>query len=258
MFPILQIGPLAIQVPGLLLLGSLWLGLSLAEKNAKNHNIDSNHLNNLILITLISGIVGARIIYVLRYPGVFGANPLSLISLNPGLLDPVGGAAVGIVSALVYGQRKHMPLFRTLDALVPLFAVVYIGFALANTASGNGFGIVTDIQWGIEIWGAKRHPVQIYIAITGMVTLLLFWPSRGPLGNISTAGVTFFTFTGITAFSKVILDAFLASGQVSVYGVRDGQLIAWVMLATTLAAIGWMQHNKRISNPRTITDEVAE
>jgi prolipoprotein diacylglyceryltransferase len=194
----------------------------------------------------------------LRYPGVFGENPISLISLNSGLSDPVGGAAVGIVSALVYGQRNHMPLFRTLDALVPLFAVVYIGFALANTASGKDFGIVTDIQWGIEIWGAKRHPVQIYIALAGIVTLLLFWPSRAPLGNISNAGVTFFAFIGITAFSKVILDAFLASGQVSVFGVRDGQLIAWVLLATSLAAIGWMRHNKRINNPRTITDEVSK
>jgi len=254
----MQIGPLAIQVPGLIILGSLWLGLSLTEKNAKNHNIDSNHLYNLVLITLISGIVGARIIYVLRYPGVFGENPISLISLNSSLSDPVGGAAVGFVSALVYGQRNHMPLFRTLDALVPLFAVVYIGFALANTASGKDFGIVTDIQWGIEIWGAKRHPVQIYIALAGIVTLLLFWPSRAPLGNISTAGVTFFAFIGITAFSKVILDAFLASGQVSVFGVRDGQLIAWVLLATSLAAIGWMRHNKRINNPRTITDEVSK
>lgn len=254
MFPIIQIGPIAVQVPGLILLGSLWLGLSLAEKNANKHNIDSNHVYNLTLITLSSGIVGARILYVLRYPGAFAENPLSLISLNPGLLDPVGGVAVGIVTALVYGQLKHMPLFRTLDALVPLFAVLYIGYSLANTASGNGFGNTTDIPWGLEAWGTKRHPVQIYNVIAGIITLLIVWPNRGPLGNIRTAGVTFFAFLGITAFSKVILDAFLASSQVLPFGVRSSQVIAWLLLAISLAAIGWLKHNNRGNDLKIIQD----
>jgi len=252
LFPILQIGPIAVQVPGLILLASLWLGLSIAERNAKSHNIDSNHLYNLTLIILISGIVGARLTYVLRYPGAFAETPLSLISLNLGLLDPVGGATVGIVTALIYGQRKHMPFFRTLDALIPLLAVVYIGYALANTASGNGFGNITDVPWGIEIWGTKRHPVQIYYAIAGIVTLLLFWPNRGPFGKIRTAGVTFFALMGIIAFSKVFLDAFLASSQVSLFGVRNSQVIAWLLMAINLAAVGWLQHNNRGNGLTTI------
>jgi len=254
MFPIVQIGPVAVQVPGLILLGSLWLGLLLTEKSAKFHTIDSSHLYNLTLITLVSGIIGARVIYVLRYSGAFAGNPLSLISLNPGLLDPAGGVAVGIIAALIYGQRKHMPLFQTLDALVPLFAVVYIGYALANTASGNGFGNITNAPWGIETWGTKRHPVQIYNVIAGIIILLLVWPNRGPLGSIRTAGVTFFAFMGITAFSKVILDAFLATSQVSLFGVRDSQVIAWFLMAISLAVIGWLFHNNRGKGLETISD----
>jgi phosphatidylglycerol:prolipoprotein diacylglycerol transferase len=242
MFPILQIGPLALQVPGLILLGSIWLGLLLVEKNAKHHNIDSTYLYNLILITLISGVVGARITYILRYSGVFAENPTSLISLNTGLLDPVGGAAVGVVTATIYGQRKNMPLFRTLDALVPLFAIVYIGYSLANTASGNGFGNITDMPWGIEDLGAKRHPVQIYHAIAGIVTLILVWPNRGPLGNFHTTGVTFFAFVGIIAVCRILLDAYLASIQVTPFGVRYSQVIAWLVMAISLAAISLLQY----------------
>lgn len=245
MFPILQIGPLAVQVPGLILLGSIWLGLLLAEKNAKHHNIDSANLYNLILIALTSGIVGARITYVLRYSGVFAENPFSLISLNTGLLDPVGGAAVGILTAIIYGQRKHMPLFRTLDALVPLFAIVYIGYALANTASGNGFGNTTDMPWGIESLGAKRHPIQIYHVVAGIITLLLVWPNRGPLGNVRTVGVTFFAFIGITAGSKILLDAYLASVQVTLFGARDSQVAAWLIMAISLVTIGLLHYRIR-------------
>ncbi len=245
MFPVLQIGPLAVQVPGFILLGSIWLGLLLVEKNAKHHTVDATNLYNLILITLISGIVGARITYILRYPGVFAENPISTIALNTGLLDPVGGAAVGVVTAIIYGQRKHMPLFRTLDALVPLFAIVYIGYALANTASGNGYGNITDMPWGIESLGAKRHPVQIYHVVAGIAALLLVWPNRGPLGTVRTAGVTFFAFIGITAGTKILLDAYQASFQLTLFGARDSQLAAWLIMAISLVAIGLLQYGNR-------------
>lgn len=37
MLPILPIGPLAIQFPGLVILLGLWLGLSLAEQSVQSH-----------------------------------------------------------------------------------------------------------------------------------------------------------------------------------------------------------------------------
>ena len=41
MFPILQIGPLAIQVPGLVIIAGLWFGLTLSEHRAKKHGAKS-------------------------------------------------------------------------------------------------------------------------------------------------------------------------------------------------------------------------
>lgn len=34
MYPLLQLGPIAVQVPGLILVLATWLGLSLSEKEA--------------------------------------------------------------------------------------------------------------------------------------------------------------------------------------------------------------------------------
>jgi hypothetical protein len=50
MFPILQIGPLAIQVPGLIILAGLWLGLSLAERRAKKRESNPSVLYNLVFV----------------------------------------------------------------------------------------------------------------------------------------------------------------------------------------------------------------
>ena len=95
MLPVLNIGPLALQTPGLVMLIGLWLGLSLAEKFSAKRGVSPNLLYNLAFVTLVAGVIGARLAYLVRYPEAFANSPLSLISLNPGLLDPVGGLAVG-------------------------------------------------------------------------------------------------------------------------------------------------------------------
>ena len=91
MLPVLQIGPLALQTPGLILLAGIWLGLWLAERSAHRHGIEPAHLYNLALLALLSGLVGGRLFYVLFYPSAFAASPRSIFSLNPGLFDIWGG-----------------------------------------------------------------------------------------------------------------------------------------------------------------------
>ena len=134
MFPILQIGPLAIQTPGLILLIGLWLALSLSERAAVRLGLNPNTLYNMALLALVGGLVGARLSYVARYPEAFAASPASLLSPNPGLLDAWGGIAGAVLLGLIYGQRKGLPLWPTLDALTPGLAV--LGVALGCFAPG--------------------------------------------------------------------------------------------------------------------------
>ena len=60
MLPILQIGPIAIQLPGLLLLLGLWLGTLMSERAARQHQLSANTVSNMIFYGLIAGILGAE------------------------------------------------------------------------------------------------------------------------------------------------------------------------------------------------------
>ncbi len=46
---------------------------------------------------------------------------------------------------------------------------------LANLASGDAFGAPSSLPWAIELWGAARHPVQIYEAVAAG---LILWVCR--------------------------------------------------------------------------------
>ncbi|KAA3647250.1 MAG: prolipoprotein diacylglyceryl transferase [Chloroflexi bacterium] len=232
MLPILQVGPLAIQTPGLILLAGVWIGLSLAERNSQRYKIMPDTLYNLVFTMLVAGILGARLAYAARFPNAFIENPLSLISINPGLLDPFGGFLIAVVAGLIYGQRKNMLLWPTLDAVTPVIGIMLIAIPLSNLASGHAFGSPTTLPWGIRLWGAQRHPVQVYEMLAAGAVLWLMWPTRQPKEQPS--GWTFLQFIVLSTALRLFFETFRGDSEVLANGIRFAQLSAWVILAIGL------------------------
>jgi phosphatidylglycerol:prolipoprotein diacylglycerol transferase len=231
MFPIIQIGPLAIQTPGLFLFLAIWLGLILSERYAARHSVTADTLSSLVLIVLTAGVIGARIGYIARYFSAFRANPLGVFSLNTGLFDQWSGYAIGGLAGFIYGRRHGLRLGQTLDALTPLFVMLFIGIGFAHLASGDAFGAQTSIPWAIELWGAHRHPSQIYEILTGLIPVGLLWI---PPAFHFHEGTLFLRFTAITAASRLFLEAFRGDSVLILGGIREAQLVAWLVLASAL------------------------
>jgi phosphatidylglycerol:prolipoprotein diacylglycerol transferase len=158
MLPILQIGPLAIQLPGLLLLLGLWLGLSLAEKYSHHQRMSPNQVYTITFSALAAAGLSARLVYVLRNISTFTHSPGGIISLNPGLMDPWGAIlGAGLVTGYFIRRYKLNP-WSLCDALAPILAVLMIAVHLSNLASGRGFGAPSSLPWAIYIFGEWRHP----------------------------------------------------------------------------------------------------
>lgn len=233
MFPILQIGPLAIQLPGLLLLLGVWFGVTLAERSASRHGLPPADVSNLILISLVAGLIGARLGYAARYADVYLAAPLNLVALTPVTLAPVDGMAVGLIAGLVYAQRRNLELWTTLDSLTPGLAAVAVGVGLAHLASGDAFGAPTSLPWAVTLWGAERHPSQVYeiLAASGILLLTLRLDRRAGVG-----GFPFLAFVAATSAARLFLEAFRGDSLIVLGGLRQAQLLA--MGAMLVALVG--------------------
>ena len=236
MLPILHIGPLAIQVPGLVLLLGLWLGLSLTERYAPLYGMESKIMYNLVIISILAGVVGARLFFVARFPDAFLSKPASIISLNPSLLDLWGGVFTTTMVALIYGRRMGLSFWPTLNALTPAMAVFSVALALALLSSGSHYGMPTNHPWGIELWGAQRHPTQIYELIAAIIILFILWPGRETFKSAS-PGVYFLSFLGLSAGAYLFLEAFRGDSPLLPGGIRIVQLIALIILAISLWGI---------------------
>jgi prolipoprotein diacylglyceryltransferase len=236
MLPVLPLGPFVLQTPFLILIAGVWLGLTASERYAHRHVYDANRLSNLALASLVAGLLGARLSFVAGHPAAFTGNLLSILSPTPTMLDPLGGLFVGILAAVIYAQRKKLPLWQTLDVLTPGLAVFFIALGVAHLASGEAFGAKTSLPWGINLWGETRHPSQIYeILAASAIAVVLYrlqatirWP----------AGVCFLVWTALTAFMRIFLEAFRGDSLIWPGGLRPAQIVAWLILAAALTLLG--------------------
>jgi len=231
MLPVLQLGPLALQLPGLLLLLGVWLGTNLIEREAPRHNLPAGTLSNMVFFSLLGGIAGARLGYALRFIQVYSKDPLALISLNTNTLAPFEGVTAALIVALIYGQRRHLPLFPTLDAFTPGLASLAIFLGLANISSGDAFGAPTMVPWSIDLWGASRHPSQIYETIAAALIFLVIQRLKS---RSLFPGFTFTSWILLTAIGRLFLEVFRGDSVLIFDGLRSAQVVS---LALAVAAM---------------------
>jgi len=211
----------------ILIVAAIWVGLYLAEKRSARYGINNDDLNNVVFFPIIGYLLGGRILYALENLSAFTKNPGSLLSLNLDLFDPFGGLLVAVFVALVYGRRRKLPFWSTLDALTPLFAVFALGQGLAHLASGSAFGKETALPWGMELWGAVRHPSQVYESLASLLILGLLWFQK----TDTRPGLHFLSFTALTSAARLYLEAFRGDSTLILGGFRAAQIVAWTVLA---------------------------
>ncbi|UCF61445.1 MAG: prolipoprotein diacylglyceryl transferase [Anaerolineaceae bacterium] len=237
MLPILQLGPLALQLPGLLILLGVWVGTHLIEKEAPRHKLPAGVLSNMVFFSLLGGIAGARLGYALRFFEVYSKDPLGLIALNPHTLAPFEGVVAALIVALIYGQRKHLPLYPTLDAFTQGLASMAIFLGLANISSGDAFGAPTTVPWAIDLWGASRHPSQIYETIAAALVYLVIQrlKIRSPF-----PGFNFTLWILLTSISRLFLEAFRGDSVLIFDGLRSAQVVSLALAVAAMLAFHYL------------------
>jgi len=230
-FPFIRLGPFLLQLPGLALLVGIWIGSSLAEKEAARLKLNVEAVYNLIFFGLVTGIVGARLAYAARYLSAYLANPLGLLALTPATLSPNAGLVIGLAVAALFGWRKKLPLRPTLDALAPGLAAFMVTLGVAHIMSGDAFGAPAQLPWSIYLWDDYRHPSQIYETIATLVVFAVAW--KRPLDQ-PVDGINFLLVVALSVAARVLLEAFRGDSVIWPGGFRAAQVVGLLVLAAAL------------------------
>jgi phosphatidylglycerol:prolipoprotein diacylglycerol transferase len=213
-------------------LAALWVGLALAEQRSERYGVSKTALNNTVFYSILGYIFGGRLFFAASNLPAFAKSPLSLISINIDLFDPLGALVVAVLVGFIYGYRQKFPLWGMLDALTPLFAILAVGLALSHLAAGTAFGSPTTLPWGMELWNATRHPSPLYELLASLLTFSLLWFPRRSLRP----GMLFLSFAAWTAGWRLFLEAFRGDSTLVFGEFRLAQIVAWIVLAAVFFA----------------------
>ncbi len=214
MDPILiQLGPLALRWYGLLIaLGVLGASYwTLAE--AKRRDLDTDKLLDMTLWLVLSGLIGARLVYVLTSPSAYfgpGGNPLDAVAIWQGGGSIHGGVLGIFIAVWIYSRIHGLNMWSYMDVLTPVGALGVIGGRIGNFMNGSDttgrvtgwpigftwpepgtptFGAVGRFVFGDNLWAyapqvlvggqpayGPVHLTQIYGVFIGIaLVFILLW-----------------------------------------------------------------------------------
>ncbi len=181
----IHIGPLAIRWYGVLIAAAVLLGTLLAQREAVRRREDPDQLLNVIVLTILVALVGARLYYVAFNWPYYSLHPAKILAVWEGGLAIHGGLIAGGLAVFLYGRARRLPITTYLDILVPS---VILGQAIGrwgNFFNQEAFGIPTDLPWRLYIDPYHRpahlagfeffHPTFLYESLWDLAVFAVLY-----------------------------------------------------------------------------------
>jgi len=123
---------------------ALWL----ASREEKRLKLPAETVIDLSLWLIPTGIIGARLYYVIFAWDAFSRDPVSILYIWRGGLAIYGGVIGGGLAALIFSRRRKLPFLLLTDIIVPGLALAQCIGRWGNYFNMEAYGLtVTDPAW---------------------------------------------------------------------------------------------------------------
>ena len=210
---------------------------------AKQAGISIDHIIDYALFMVPSGIIGARLYYVLTTLGEGRYQDFGdIINIRNGGLAIYGGIIAGAIAAFCVSKYKKIPFLVLADCCTPGIILAQAIGRWGNFMNGEAFGAETDIfcRMGVQntLTGGVMeyvHPCFLYESlwnIIGVVLINIFYKHRKYDGQI------FLMVFGWYGLGRMMIEG-LRQDSLMIFGgaVRISQLLAGLILVACVAAL---------------------
>jgi len=178
-FPVRSFGVMVVVG---VMVGMWWLGgalrrLGLTERDAAA---------DLAVACVLTGILGARLLYVAIHPPPPGENVLLwLVQIWKGGLVSYGGFFGGALGGIWFARKHRVRIPRLGDAVLPALFLGQTFGRIGCFLVGDDYGKPWDGPWAVafparegglipdELVGVKLHPTQLYLSLMNLVIFLI-------------------------------------------------------------------------------------
>lgn len=171
---LISFGPIHIYFFGVMIALGIIAGSIFAIKQAEKRGINEDTMLNLIMIVVVSGVIGARLFYILFYnPSYYFSNPSEIIKIDEGGLSIHGGIFAAILAGYIYSRKSKISFLKLADITV-------MALPLAQGIGRVGcdvFGkpMANIMPWAINYNGQVLHPAQVYEFVLDYILFVILW-----------------------------------------------------------------------------------
>ena len=236
-----QLGPLTIQVWGLLVALGIFAGAWASSKMAAKRGQDQKLVWDIATWIIAGAFLGARIIHVVYEPASYFADPLEFFRVWHGGFSVMGGFLGATITGIWYLRRKQVDVHAYSDTLIfglPLGLFIgRIGCFLIHDHPGT----LTDFIGGVQYPDGVRHDHGLYLSINGLLLFFAFLALAKRQAKTGTYLIVFLLWYGTARF---FLD-FLRATDGTIVDTRylaltPAQYVSLAMIATGV----WLLHRK--------------
>ncbi|MCX5707281.1 MAG: prolipoprotein diacylglyceryl transferase [Candidatus Omnitrophica bacterium] len=240
---ICRIGPFVIYSYGLSLALAFTLAITLASRQARRQNFNPELIVNLCFIGFFLGIIGARILYVAGHLSDYLNNPLEIIMFQHGGLSWFGGLILGLFSGVVYLKRKKLPVYKTIDLIIPYVALAQAIGRLGCFLNGCCFGRESSYGIYFPVHKAVLIPTQLYSSLfLVFIFVILIYLRERP----HKAGFILFTYLLLYSTKRFFIEFWRADNPAIIFNLTIFQIFAVAIFF--LALIKLIQLTKKSSS----------
>jgi len=234
---------IALPTYGFLLAIAFLLALALATRQARRAGVEASVVTDLWIISLISGVLGAKLLLYLLDFRHYLAHPWDIVKTLRSAGVFYGGLIAAILVCLIVVRRRGLNGWLIGDVLAP---AIILGQAVGRWgcfAAGCCYGSETSVPWAVtfsdpqayEVTGVPlnvaRHPVQLYLSLADFVLcfILLAVAARKKFD-----GQVILLYVILYALLRGTLETFRGDPRGEMMGLSTSQ---WISIAAGICGI---------------------
>ena len=251
---LIPIGPWDIPTFGLMLWVATVCGAIVMHWSFRRAHVEADALG-IVALTVVAGIVGAKLWHVLDSPAEFRADGWSVLWSTGGFAW-FGGLIAGILALIIQGKQAGLKALRMLDLAAPAAAIGYAIGRIGCLTSGDGdYGIPSNLPWamgfpdGIDPTppGVRVHPTPIYELIAGLLIGWWLWRRSGKRGLKLGTGEILGEYLFLTGLARFLVE-FIRRNPHVLWGMSNAQLASAGSMIAGLVVI-WIASRRTKPEP---------
>ena len=248
------IGPWDVPTFGLMLWVATVCGALVMHWSFRRAHVEADALG-IVALTVVAGIVGAKLWHVLDSPAEFRADGWSVLWSTGGFAW-FGGLIAGILALIIQGKQAGLKALRMLDLAAPAAAIGYAIGRIGCLTSGDGdYGIPSNLPWamgfpdGIDPTppGVRVHPTPIYELIAGLLIGWWLWRRSGKRGSKLGTGEILGEYLFLTGLARFLVE-FIRRNPHVLWGMSNAQLASAGSMIAGLVVI-WIASRRTKPEP---------